>query len=171
MLSKQKTNRLFNNRYIRNAKKKVAVVENNSTMTAQVRFISIRINNIKYFGIELPANNPLKRKYIKLNLNTLPRANYKDGSQEMYRMVNGLCQYCGHYEFEGKITFSEKGYTLTNIYCTECGNKQPWNYIHIFTKENQKNRGKDYAKRKKSSNRNHSKISHDKKIINDHNTI
>lgn len=171
MLSKQKTKGLFNNQYIRSAKEKVAVVESNSTMTARVRFTSIRINNNKYFRIKLPANNPLKKQYIKLNLNTLPRANYKDGSQEMYRMVNGLCQYCGHDEFEGKITFSKKGYTLTDIYCTKCGSKQPWNYVHIFTKENQKNRGKDYAERKKSSNRNNSKINHNKKIINDPNTI
>ena len=105
MLSKQKTKGLFNNQYIRSAKEKVAVVESNSTMTARVRFTSIRINNNKYFRIKLPANNPLKKQYIKLNLNTLPRANYKDGSQEMYRMVNGLCQYCGHDEFEGKNHF------------------------------------------------------------------
>jgi hypothetical protein len=125
MLSKQRTKDLFNNRYIRRAKNKEADIVKNSITSARVSFSSIRINNKKFFKIKLPINNPLNKKYLYLNLNTMPRANYKDGSREMYRFVNGLCQYCGHNKFNGKITFSKKGYTLTDIYCTECNSKQP----------------------------------------------
>ena len=172
MLSKQKTKGLFNDRYIRGAKKKEAVIERNSIMSARVSFTSIRIKNNKYFKIKLPINNPLKKKYLKLNLNTMPRANYRNGSREMYRMVNGLCQYCGHNEFNGKITFSKKGYTLTEIYWTECNSKQPWDYVHVYTKENQKNRAKEYAERKKSNgNRTQNKIKKQNKSIDEVNDI
>jgi len=41
------------------------------------------------------------------------------------KFVNGLCQYCGHNHYKGKITFSRKGYVLTDIYCTKCNSKQP----------------------------------------------
>jgi len=94
-------------------------------MSARIKLTSIRINNKKFFRINLPANNPLKKPYIKLNLNTMPRPNYKNGSEEMYRMVNGLCQYCGHDEFNGKIKFSNKGYVLSDISCTKCNSNQP----------------------------------------------
>lgn len=150
MLSKQKTKNLFNDQYLRSANEKLADIDKTSIMSAKVKLTSIRINNKKYFKINLPANNPLKKPYIKLNLNTLPRPNYKDGSIEMYRQVNGLCQYCGHDEFNGKIKFSKKGYVLSDIYCTKCNNKQPWDYVHVYTNKEQKNRGKDYAERKKA---------------------
>jgi hypothetical protein len=125
MLSKQKTKNLFNNQYIRKANNMVAEIENNSIFSAQVKIISIRINNKKYFKIKLPNHNPLKKPHIKLNLNTVPRPNYPDGSTEMYRVVNGLCQYCGHNEYKGKIIFSKKGYSITDISCTKCNSKQP----------------------------------------------
>jgi len=124
MLSKQKTKNLFNDRYIRRTENTKAVIGNPIT-TAQVKLTSIRIKHNKYFRIQLPKRNPLKKSYIKLNLNTIPRPNYKNGSVEMYRLVNGLCQYCGHNEFNGKMTFSTKGYELKNIYCTKCNSQQP----------------------------------------------
>jgi hypothetical protein len=94
-------------------------------MSSKVKITSIRIKNNKYFMIKLPSNNPIKKSHIKLNLNKIPRPNYKNGSKEMYRLVNGLCQYCGHNKYIGTITFSKKGYALTNISCTKCNSKQP----------------------------------------------
>jgi hypothetical protein len=125
MLSKTKTKSLFNDKYLSGTKKKVADIRKNSIKSARVRISAIRINNKKYFRIDLPRHNPLQKKYIKFNLNTMSRPNYKNGSREMYRMVNGLCQYCGHNEYIGKITFSQKGYALTDICCAECNKKQP----------------------------------------------
>ena len=175
MLSKQKTKILFNDQYLRGAEKKLTDVDKSSTMSARVRITSIRINNKKFFRIDLPHNNPLNKPYVKLNLNTLPRPNYKDGSQEMYRMVNGLCQYCGHDKFNGTIKFSKKGYSLSDIYCTGCVSKQPWDYVYIYTEKELRNRGKDYAERKQAqvnkSKPNAKKITDKKKVIKKQNFI
>lgn len=152
MLSKQKTKNLFNNQYNKSVDKKKEGIDGNSIKSSRVKITSIRIKNNKYFNIKLPHNNSLNKSRIKLNLNKIPRPNYTDGSQEMYRAVNGLCHYCGHNEYEGKITLSKKGYVLTDISCTKCNRKQPWEFIHIYNNKEQKDRGKDYADRKKIKN-------------------
>lgn len=126
MLSKQKTKNLFNNQYIKRVDNIWNNIEANSTQVSKVKISSIRIKNSKYFMIKLPnSNNPMNKTHIRLNLNTLPRPNYENGSEEMYRQVNGLCQCCGHDEFNGKLTFSKTGYALSNISCTKCNAKQP----------------------------------------------
>lgn len=147
MRYKRNNNSLFNNDYLAKVAYLREDIEKNYIMSGPVRIISKRIKNKKYFQIELPNNNPIKKHFINLNLNTIPRPNYKNGSTEMYKAVNGLCHYCGYNEFNGKIIFSKKGYLLTNIFCENCNNKQPMDFIHIYTNNNQKNRGKEYSDR------------------------
>lgn len=153
MLSKQRVRNLFNDQYNRSTNKKRAGIDNLSNYSANVKIESIRIKNTKYFKIELPVNNPIDKPFIKLNLNTIRRPNYENGSLEMYRSVNGLCHYCGHSTYTAKITLSKVGYNLSDIYCTKCQHKQPLEYVHTYTNKNQKNRGKDYADRQRENNK------------------
>lgn len=89
---------------------------------------------------------------LKLDLNKSTRPNLKDGSREMYNVVNGLCQYCGHDSFTATCHLHDtRNYVISDMKCKSCKKIQPFAHVVSSDLDTSKNRGKEYYERKKKA--------------------
>lgn len=156
MWSKQKIRRLFTDNTAKEATRFGKRISKNTRRPVRVDIYSIREEgHKKYFRIVPRDRSSFLKNEVKFNLNNMRRLNLREGSTEMYRHVNGLCQYCGNDRFTGiaKGT-SEFSYTLTDIICNQCGRTQPHGYYQKEKVGNKPliNRGKRYAESKHKKN-------------------
>lgn len=108
----------------------------------------------KYLNVRLPKSNPTNQTSFKVSLNRNQRPAYQSGSKEMYRHVNGLCQYCGHDHYNAKLVLNKDGgYILDYIKCSKCKKTQDISFIGNSKQINKsRDRAKEYHNKNKKNN-------------------
>lgn len=147
------SSKLLNKKYLKRSKNIRKFIEGKFLRTAKGSIVSIRKGNRKNWKVTDKSTG----RYFFTNLNVIPRANYENGSKEMYRQVNGLCVNCGNNSFHCNIDYSHTGYILKNIKCKKCGSVDKWDIIHTYDNNKGVNRGKRYALKKKKLRRKYDK--------------
>lgn len=154
MWSKQEKDKYFNGiAQQRKTKSIKGDIESFSVLSKGVSVKSVRgQNHSKYLSIKINDKNVYWLNELRLNLNEVKRLNFKNGTQEMFRYVNGLCQKCGHDHYRGDVRVGiNGGFTLSNLVCSKCNKKQEWDWAETNTGVRQ-NKGKKYADNQKKRN-------------------
>ena len=178
MWSKQKVDKLFSNfvqeQEVTDRYKKIL------RLSSGVRKVTIKAirdeRHNKNWVVRVTNPKPHEKKTFHFNLNKVARPNFKNGTKEMYRYVNGLCLDCGHNSFKGDLYMVDsKNYVITNVVCDICGNLHPFMFVvDGNSPRKQKDRAKEYAhkkvknfkKKKKTQDEKNSKHNKNKREIN-----